>query len=452
MIKKKYYFVIGLAIFYLFSFFSSSKVIYFTSYFVTTFFFYKATNNMQKSLLYSLILSLFSDFGMLQSLFMLEPQTANLGPGYVITPMIVFTLCLLLFSIRKKITIKRPDWFILLFYAFSLISFFIFPYQNVFLGIISLGEVILLYFILRIQLDKNDDNNISKILISLIIFQVILSGVQFLLQRPVGQIVETITIGRPYGITTPENTDLFRVSGTYSHPNFLASFILQTYSFLLFYPSTNILLIVFKILSLIVLVFTYSRAAWIIFIFICILLLITKQIKIKIPKIARRFYYLIPVIIAVIIISLIPYLNTRFNSFPLAFEEFGSMGVRLKTYSEAFSLMSQYPLTGVGLYRSIEEYANNPVTDLFEKVTVGRFYGIHNTFLEIASEIGIPGLFFFILFLFFVFKNYFDNKKTYFKNAAFFGLLGLLGISMFNPFFHSSQFRLFFLLSAIILA
>ena len=250
-IGRNYYFLIGLALFYLLSFLSPSRIIYFASYFVALFFFYKATNDIQKSLLYSLILSLFSDFGLAKSLFIMQPQDYNLGPGWSVSPMSVFILCLLPFTLFAKVKkFHRADKFVILFFAFSLISFFIFPYVNVLYGIISLAEVILAYFILRIQLSKDDVNNISIILISLMIFQVILSGVQFILHRPVGQIMESVTIGRPYGITTVEEAALFRVSGTYSHPNFLASFILITYPFILLYPAGNIFFNLFKILAI----------------------------------------------------------------------------------------------------------------------------------------------------------------------------------------------------------
>lgn len=449
---KKYFFFLGLILFYFITFFAPHKLIYFSAYFASTFFFYKATNSIRRSLLYSLILSLFSDFGFAKSIFMMEPKEFNLGPGYFISPMTIFGLSLLPFSlVKNRKTYQSADLFVLVFFILSLVSFYIFPYTNVLYGVISLGEIILVYFILRNQLVK-DDYNIPKILISLIIFQIILAGTQFLLQRPLGQVAEGVITNNPYGLTTREDTNLFRLSGTFAHPNFLASFILQTFPFTLLYPSTYILLNLLKILSLVVLVFTYSRAAWIIFALIIILLFFAKQIHLKFLKVIPLYYYLIPISLTFLFIILTPYLNARLNSFPQAFEEYGSFGVRTKLLEEGISLVSQYPLTGVGLYRSIEEYANNPVTDLFERVPVGRFYGIHNTPLEIASEIGIPGLLFFVFFILFVFQHYLKSKRTYLKNAAFFGLLGLLGISMFNPFFHTSQFRIFFLLAAIILA
>lgn len=450
--RENSYFIVGLVIFYLLLFLSPFKILYFASYFVAAFFFYKATNDIQKSLLYSLILSLFSDFGLAKSLFMMQPEEFNLGPGYSISPMTAFILCLLPFTfIRKMKTIQKSDVFVVLFFASTLISFYFFPYTNVLFGIISLGEVILLYFILRTHFIEKDFKNISVLLISLMIFQTVLGGIQFLFQQPVGQIAEQIITNNPYGLVTREDQTLFRVSGTFAHPNFLASFILLSSPFILLFPSSNIYLNIFKILAIIILIFTYSRAAWVIFALVILLMLVTKLIRFKIPESIPLWWYSIPIAFTIIFIILTPYLNARLNSFPDAFEEGGSMDVRFKLLEEGISLVTQYPFTGVGLNRSREEYISSPVTDYFEKYPPVRFTGIHNTPLEIASETGIPGLLFFVMFLFFVFKNYFENDKTYLKNAAFIGLLGLIGISMFNPFFHTSQFRIFFLLSAIIL-
>ncbi len=451
--RKNLYFIIGLIIFYVLLFLSPAKLIYFGSYFIATFFFYLATRNITLSLLYALILALFTDVGLAKSLFILEPENYNLGVGWSISPLTIFILCLLPFSLLKRIkTIYKADKIIILFFFWSLVSFVIFPYNNVLWGVLSLGEAIVGYYLLRTLLVKIDDSHISYILISMLIFQSMLGIMQFFLHQPFGSFVESVTYTHPYGVSTVEAPELFRISGTFEHPNHFASFLLATIPFLFLFPENNVMIRIFKFISPIILFFTYSRAAWVIFILIILLMLVTKLIRFKIPKTVPLWWYSIPIAFTIIFIILTPYFNMRLNSLPQAFEEWGSFGVREKLIQEGISLVTQYPIEGVGLYRSIEEYANNPVTDLFERIPVGRSYGIHNTPLEIAAEIGIPGLLFFILFLLYVFRHYLKSKKTYLKNAAFFGLLGLLGISMFNPFFHTSQFRILFLLSAIILA
>ncbi len=451
--KNKKYFYIGLFIFYLLIFFSPFKIIHFAAYLISTFFFYSFSKDIKVSLLYTLILSLFSDIGLGSSFFKMEPAELNLGSGYWFTPMTFLILGLLPFAIIKKLpSIKFADISVVLFFIYSIIGLQFFPYDSVLFGIISLGEVLLAYFLLRTFISEENINHITTIVISMLIFQAILGGFQLLLQRPLSILSESSTFIAPYGLTTPEDVNLYRIAGTFVHPNNLAAFILTVLPFIFLYKIKDRRFSLLKILPMIILFFTYSRASWAIFVLVAVLLFITKQIHFRFPKEIPLYYYLIPISFTILFVILTPYLNARLNSLPQAFEEGGSWDIRTKLFDEGMSLVSQYPITGVGLNRSVQVYAESPVTDIFE-ITGGRkFYKIHNTYLEMVAEIGIPGLLFFVLFLFLVLKRYFTEKFTYPKNAAFFGLLGLIGISMFNPFLHASQFRYFFLLAAIILA
>lgn len=453
---KKTHFYLGLVIFYLLSFFSPNKIIYFSTYFVSTCFFYLSTKNIRLSLLFSLILSLFSDAGLGGSLFLMEPQDINLGSGWWFSPTTLLLLCLLPLSLRNKIKKIYPaDVMIFLFFLWNTILLFFFPNLNVLYGIVSLGELMIAYILLRIYLSAENFEPLKEVFISMLIFQSVVGIVQLILQRPIGILSEASLFMNPYGLTTPEESNIFRVIGTFSHPNNFAAVLLSIIPFLFFTKFKNKVLRYLFILPLIVLFFTYSRAAWLIFAIISGFIIIRSNIfqdrRRKLLSLKTILIVFILVVGSLIILH--PYISKRMQSVSLALSEFGSWGVRIKLTHEAFSMMSQYPLTGVGLNRSVEAYVSSPVTDLVDKLGNYKYYKIHNMFLEIAAETGIPGFILFTLFLVFVFKHYFQLKnKSDFHKAAFYGLLGLIGISMFNPFFHSSQFRLFFLLAAIILA
>jgi O-antigen ligase len=148
---------------------------------------------------------------------------------------------------------------------------------------------------------------------------------------------------------------------------------------------------------------------------------------------------------------LLPLVVSRMEPVRQTLTNFSLLDMRSKLFHEGIRLVSWHPVTGVGLNRSLGFYAEDPVTDIFFFVRPSGFYRIHNMFLEMASEIGIPGTIFFLLFLFSVIIHYAKQKPDGYKQAAFYGLLGLIGISMLNPFFHTSSFRWFLLLSAIIL-
>lgn len=449
---NKLNFFLGLIIFYLLTFFAPNKPIYFSAFFASTLFFYLSTKDLRISLVFSLILSLFSEVGLGGSLFLMEPHQLNLGSGWWLSPMSLIILCLIPLSLRLKIKkYELANIALILFFLWSIISFLFLPNINVVYGIISLGELILVYLLFRIYISKENIPSINILLISMLIFQLIIGGLQYIFQRPIGLVAESVITGNPFGLTTPEESTFFRITGTMVHPNNFAATLLALIPFLLFYKTNNIFLKSAKIMCLLVLFFTYSRAAWGVLLLVGIIYLILE----KQQKILSKIYLLkIPTLVLGIILFffLFPYITLRLLSIQQAIGNFGSWDVRTKLNEEAVSLINQYSITGVGLNRSVEAYVSSPVTDLVDILGNYKYYRIHNTFLEIATETGIPGVILFILFLIFVFGHYFKlTNKSNFQKAAFYGLLGLIGMSLFNPFFHSSQLRLFFLLSAIIL-
>lgn len=453
MKNKLIFFYLGLAIFYLVIFLSPFKPVYFAAYLVATFFFYLYSKDIQLSLFYSLILSLFSDVGLAGSWFLNEPRGLNIGSGYSISPLTILVLFLSVLSVKTKINnLKIADVFVLLFFIWCIVSLFLFPYSNVLFSVMNLGEIILSYYLMRTYINKNNLRDISYILISMLMFQSVVAGFQFMFGRPIGVIAEAVTSARVFGFTAAENESLFRLTGTFFHPNFFASFLLVIIPFLFLIPSQSLVTNAFRILSLLVLFFTYTRSAWIIIIFIMFFIALVKKIKLKFPRVIPYHYFIFSIIITLLFIYITPYLSSRLDTFSQSFEEGGSIDVRFKLMEEGINLLSQYPITGVGLNRSVQEYSSNPVTSFFQNTYQNRFYRIHSTPLEISAELGIMGILLFSLFIYFVIKKYFFLKYMMVKKAAFLGLLGLIGMSLLNPFFHMTPFRFFFLLAAIILA
>ncbi|MCL5797485.1 MAG: O-antigen ligase family protein [Patescibacteria group bacterium] len=453
MVINRKYFILGLVVFYLIQFLSPNKIVYFSSYGVAIFFFYLSTKNLSYSIFCSLVLSIFSDVGLAGSWFLMQPKELDLGSGWMITPMTVLLLSLLPFSISRKISnFCQTDIVIFIIFILSVLSFLFFPYTNSFLGLISLVEIIILYYILRQYTTKDNLKEISVLVISMLIFQTVLGLLQLVLRHPVGILAESASLNsNPFGITAAENQNLFRLTGTFGHPNLFASFLLVTLPFLFLKINKNRKLLFLTFLSSIVLVFTYSRAAWIFLVIVSLLMTYKRIMQFLLDKhvIKRLFTGFAVICISIFLLS--PYISERIDTFSEAFSPGGSMDTRFMLWREGVNIIAQYPLTGVGLNRSLQTYATNPTTDIFDTKTPSGFSRIHNMFLEIGSEEGFPAMILFIVFLYLVIRQYFASKRDYPKNTAFYGLLGLIGMSMLNPFFHSSQFRLYFLLSAIIL-
>jgi len=464
MVKyKSIYFYLGLILFYLIIFFAPNKPIYFSAYFIAILFFYLETRSIRISLLYSLILSFFSDIGLAGSLFILYPEFLDFGSGYIISPLTVNVLLLLPFSFFQKFKSKRlADRIIFLFFILNLIFFAFFPEYNIFLGILIIGELLLAYYFFRIYISKNNFKQITSLFISILFFESIIALIQLVLRRNIGLTAETSSFTYPFGLTTAEDVNVYRVTGTYGHANFLGSFIVTIFPFLLLYnfrfPIFNIL----KVIPIIALVFTYSRSAWVVFLFtIFIHLSRTKKFRLSKLITRARLPYIIPSLVLIILIffALFPYIFVRFETFPQAFAEGSSMNIRLKLIQEACNLILEYPLTGVGLNYANLAYIYKPATDLLQLVFPSKFYSIHNTFLEIATETGIIGFVLFIMFLILTLRKYTKEENkikntivSQTKNSAFLGLIALILISSFHPFFHSTQFRLFILLSSILLS
>lgn len=447
---QKKYFYIGLILFFLIAFLSPNKITYFGAYLVCTFFFYLASKKITESLIYSLILSLFFDTSIGASLFAMQPSEWNLGSGYAITPTTLILLSLIPFSFNKSFSkLKAPDIIIAVFYCISVFNVFLFPYPNAFFGLIGISEFVLLYYILRIHLKEKQFDFIKIILISLLCFQITVATIQIVRGSSAGFLVESSNADRPYGYTASEDQNIFRVTGTFGHPNFLASFLLIGASFVLFSPSSSILYLGLGALDLAVLIFTSSRAAWFIFMLIVAFWI---WYQLKILKESNIFRTTLTLFILIIVL-LIPFIITRLDTLPQAFDPNGSVDVRYQLNNEAINIISKNPITGVGLNRAIEFYSTffSPSDPLSE--IQGSFFKIHNTILEISTEIGIFGGITYLVFFFIVFKTglKFIPKKNNFKIAATMGLFGVFCISLFNPFFHTPQMRYLFLLSSFIM-
>lgn len=450
-------FIIGLFIFFIIQFFAPNKIFYFASYYIAFIFFFLAVKDIAVSLILSLILALFSDIGLASSYFKLQPEFLNLGSGYWISSLTILLLNLLFLSIFRKIKkITLADYALLLFFLWSVIFNLFFPEPNIIYGLLRLAEGLLVYYLLRIYLRRKHFKYIAYIFIFLLIFQVFLSVNQFLFSRNIGILLEGVNIGDPYGITAVEESSLFRASGSFTHPNYLASFLITMMPFILLIPGRAWYILIFILMLYISLFLTFSRAGWAIGLIQTTVYLFRK--KLIIPRKIKPSIIGIMVLIPIMIYFLFPHLSARLQSLNQALTSGGSFDTRYKLFQEGFNIISKFPLTGIGLNYSTIYYMFNPVTDLYLLIPNIGNYRLHNLFLEITAETGLVGLFIFLAFLSSIIKNYFDHRikeersfNEKFRQASFWGFLSLLFISMFNPFLQATLFRLFFLMAAIIL-
>lgn len=449
---KKDYFFIGLTLFYLILFFSPSKLSYFSAYLIIFFIFYLGLKSIQKSLIFSLILSFFTELGLASSWFKLEPTELGFISGYSFTPFTFLSLILLVIFIfnHDYLKPKAADILLFLFFLWNIFIFIIFPNVNVLYGIISLTEISIGYYFLRLYISAKDFLSVFYLLISSLIFQIVLGIYQLLIQRNVGLIGEASTYISPFGTTTSEDENLFRITGGFGHANTLAVVLLGLIPFLFIFKKKRFDIL--KIFSFLTLFFTYSRAAWFICFPIVIILLwkfnhrFNKNIFIKRKWIKALILFLI-------IILIWPVLSARLRSIPQTFDENGSIDVRVKLIQESLNLIQLYPVTGIGTNRFQQIASENSITEIFARNGISPSTQLHNLYAEVAVSAGLPGLFIFLLLFISVLFHYFlkKRKNTMLQKGAFYGFIGLLLVSAFHPLYLTVQFRLFFLLSAIIL-
>lgn len=401
----------------------------------------------------------------------MEPKALDLGAGIQLTPMTLIIVSLVFVTLYKKYFAKKDedkssihmgkaDLFIFLFYISSVISYISMPHINVLYGLMKIGEAIILYYLLRKYLNREMIPGVAKIIIFSFIYQMVLGLLQGALQRNIGLTTELVTQTSPYGFTASENDALYRVTGVFGHPNFLASFLLIFLPFIFYYLKDSLWSSIIKILAVVAMIFTYSRLAWFLtLIFLIMYFYQKKDIYLKLLRKNVKSLGLGLLGCIMLLIILFPYLNARISTVSEAFEDPGSMTTRFKLAEEALNLIVQFPLTGVGLNRSLEYYSQYPVTDFFQGFIPTSFFKIHSLFLEIAAEAGLPALLFFLIFIYLVIVKYIRDTKSnqskemsIFRKSAFYGFVLFLIFSNFHPFLFSNQMRYFFLLSAIILA
>jgi hypothetical protein len=228
-------------------------------------------------------------------------------------------------------------------------------------------------------------------------------------------------------VQLPGGESFLRAYGTLPHPNILGGFalifLLAPIAFFMRPDRPNYLALLLLVPGVSLLALTFSRSAWLaMIVFSMVLLWKSKYFE------RKRLAFLLIVIALSFIITLLPYrklVQARTISTTSHAEEFSFIG-RAWLNGEAKTLITEYPLTGVGIGAFIIE--------LSRRAGVG--YVIepaHNISLLAGAELGIPGLLLVIvLFISFLYRLF----KTQNPNAILAGaiLTGLGVISLFDHY------------------
>lgn len=354
----------------------------------------------------------------------------------------VFFALLAVFSViilfKRKINLKKIeliDLILALFFFYGILSDIIVS-NNLPLSLLlkkELFEFIFVYFVIKFIVKDHQllYRLFLSLLVSLTLFEVFVALQQFIYSSPVGKILEATSGIEAFGQGADETYFVFRPLGTFFHANYFAMFLTTIFPFFTFLitKSKKLFIKIIYFLIIVSLILTLSRAAWLAS-FVSILLILfyleyqKKILLIRSMSIKKITLYLL------LIVPLLIYSAPRIIKIQNIFNEGGGLNLRTKQASEIKELISQSPFfgtgTGLSVIKAMEKnpngvYANFPSP-------------IHNYFLLIAVENGLPYLGFFIFFVFLSIKK----LVSYRKDLTFFSIVSVIAViivGLFQPFF-----------------
>ena len=262
-----------------------------------------------------------------------------------------------------------------------------------FSSLFDLSKVSLLWFYVVSHVRKEGD---VGLVVRCLLLGLALQGMLGVYQAYFGfpEWANPIAAGNPTTLERLDSRSFLRVGGTMGWTTVFAQYLILLIPLslvkLVHSPSWRIALgyAVCSFLSITALVFTLSRAGW-------VSLAIGSAITGILlywhggPRIRSRLILALTGVLGLFLLYL-PLMKERLSS-----DDYGSSMARLPMIRVAWDIIQQNPVLGTGLntYSEVMHHYD-------PKHLIGGFdFPVHNMYLFIAAEIGIPGLLFFLLFL-----------------------------------------------------
>ena len=188
------------------------------------------------------------------------------------------------------------------------------------------------------------------------------------------------------------------------------------------------------------LILTFSRVAILLWLIIIFIFLISRAGKNFLKKNTALFLIFISVVVSLIFYTPI---ISRFSNLSLYDESFSQREELLKS---SFTIIKAHPFFGTGLNNFLIELAQ------VKKTNNVIFYlqPVHNAFLLVAAQAGIPGLIYFIVFLAKTFKKAFLKRDLInYKIIIFLSILILGSLDHYFLTIQQGQLLLSFVLGLI---
>jgi len=371
---------------------------------------------------------------------------------FIITPFVLLTG--LLFFVKgfkwlreKKMSdfkIKLSDWLLVGFLLFSLISVGLSLSRSVaFWGWVGITISIVYYFFGRSFFQKNvNKQRFLGIIQATVLFESVWAMAQFVKRDLLGRSIEVGVYQSRWFFIPRENLLKYRASGTFSHPNELAGWlaILLPIIFALNFKKKSKRYVFVLISGLVGLGMTLGRSAWgAVFVsmgLIYWILTIKHRIKLKIPRKSYFLIGLIGVILSGVFIS-------RLLSLNMANQEGGVWNTRIVLIKEAWLLIKQFLLFGVGINLSVPRMLSyNPFGKIYSYPTP-----VHSIYFHVLVETGLLASLALFGFIFIKLKKAYQGMIKRIKPVYLVGFLGGVTGFLLNGLFHPlSVFNLTYIL------
>lgn len=460
--------------FYLFLFLNLNNKTLILFFFIYLFLLYLRNKDFKKSLLLAFLASWPILVGKTYEVELVTPQQLNLpwrpygiAEFIVISVKEVFIGLMLLLLIRDFLMGKRKvfkiDIFslVLILYFVSLVVASVFgsirPNISLIFSLFYL-EPIIFYFYLRNLVQEKKKILFPSLMVfaAIVIFQAILTTLQFMKQGTLGLSLEISHEFLPLSQGIDEEITFFRPLATFYHANQLAQFILPYLfiflpSLFLFFKKLNKVMLIAFMASFWILLLSLGRSAWGSFLicFLAFLFILEKKwhLRLKIKKEVLRFLLLsLPFILPIFFIYLMPRLVNTFY----AFQVYGGAYTRMNLIREAFDVIRQFPFFGVGLSMDVSySYQQS----LSKAVSILSYFpeAVHNGYLHLLVQAGVFSLLIFLATCFLFFRNLLKAIKNQpnliikvLQLAVFLGLLAPFLNNFFQAFLPNLQEIIFF--------
>ena len=348
-------------------------------------------------------------------------------------------------NLRSKLKIGFVDVLFLLLFFWGLISDGIFsrrPDVSLVSNLLGLGNLVAYFYlkILKIYKIKNFLPIVVGLFSAMVVFESLISFGQLMAKSPRYKNIEYQVNIEYFGKAVDESEFTFRPVGTFAHANFLgiwlSPMLILLTVFFLKRPTNYVLFAI--LLGLGSLSVTLSRSAWLGFGVgsgLVLFMLRKNDIKSLLKPYTRKLLIFIPIAIVLVVFFIFPRLQKSLYSFG------GNSGggfFRKIQIKDSLEIVKENPVFGVGSLMGVYEGLSLDRETVLASIPLA----VHNWYLQICLENGIPALILFILIILFSFRPLINNIMKFnprsFGDYAYTGFVGgvlsLLAAGIFQPY------------------